>query len=406
MPRNSSSDHHLRDRVSFDVSLRFEIFFALGLIADRNARIHGDWKRKTLEALPGQFHQELSAIGSTPILWATFPDVLETEPLDLGFHGIVRSIERLPIRDFQRRLLLGLVHYDHVADALLEHRRTTAACLAQIPKVKQEWLAFIGLYPYDPNRAEARVIESLLQDPAAFRTKTLVALQLFWDTSFKNIWQDLLPQLQRSAEEKERAFHTCTFTEFARQAVLRVEVDEKRRVLTAVRGGFKLDIGQIDTCHFLPSAFNDRRYWTSFDVPGGKTVVYFPYFDPALALDPRSWLGLASARRPGSPREPELDPALIFRALGDSTRYAIVSLLAQEPRSSIELAKTLSLSKPAISHHIAKLREAGLLQEQPAAGTIQLSLKREVLENLSAIVIDRLFDSEQPVELKTTRSRA
>jgi DNA-binding transcriptional ArsR family regulator len=182
-------------------------------------------------------------------------------------------------------------------------------------------------------------------------------------------------------------------------------VDEKRRVLTAVRGGYKLDIGRIEACHFLPSAFNDRRYWTSFEISGGSAVVYFPYFDPSLAPEPGPPAHRAPGLRSAQPSEPELDPALVFRALGDATRYAIVSLLAREPRSSIELAKALSLSKPAVSHHIAKLREAGLLQEQPTAGTIRLSLRRDVLENLSSIVIDRLFDDDRPVELKTTRSK-
>lgn len=55
----------------------------------------------------------------------------------------------------------------------------------------------------------------------------------------------------------------------------------------------------------------------------------------------------------------------LFSALGDPTRQAIVFLLTENERLSVqELANTISLSRPAVSHHVKILREAGLVREE------------------------------------------
>ena len=55
----------------------------------------------------------------------------------------------------------------------------------------------------------------------------------------------------------------------------------------------------------------------------------------------------------------------LFRALGDMARQHIIMVLAQaEERLSVgELARRTELSRPAVSHHLRILKEAGLLRE-------------------------------------------
>ncbi|MHA3702186.1 ArsR/SmtB family transcription factor [Jatrophihabitans sp. YIM 134969] len=55
-----------------------------------------------------------------------------------------------------------------------------------------------------------------------------------------------------------------------------------------------------------------------------------------------------------------------FDALGDSTRRAIVDLLARRPHAVGELADVLPVSRPAVSQHLKVLKDAGLVDEQPA----------------------------------------
>jgi DNA-binding transcriptional ArsR family regulator len=57
-----------------------------------------------------------------------------------------------------------------------------------------------------------------------------------------------------------------------------------------------------------------------------------------------------------------------WAALGDPTRQAIVEQLAERPRAVVELARTLPVSRPAISQHLKVLKEARLVTDR-AAGT-------------------------------------
>jgi DNA-binding transcriptional ArsR family regulator len=52
-------------------------------------------------------------------------------------------------------------------------------------------------------------------------------------------------------------------------------------------------------------------------------------------------------------------------ALGDPTRRAILEQLADRPRAVGELAKSLPVSRPAVSQHLRVLKSARLVSERP-----------------------------------------
>lgn len=55
----------------------------------------------------------------------------------------------------------------------------------------------------------------------------------------------------------------------------------------------------------------------------------------------------------------------VFSALGDPVRQKIMFLLASKAQLSVhEVADQTTLSRPAVSHHLKILREAGLVQAQ------------------------------------------
>lgn len=60
-----------------------------------------------------------------------------------------------------------------------------------------------------------------------------------------------------------------------------------------------------------------------------------------------------------------------FDALGDSSRRAIVDLLADGPTSVGRLADLLPISRPAVSQHLKVLKDAGLVRDR-AEGTRRL----------------------------------
>lgn len=63
------------------------------------------------------------------------------------------------------------------------------------------------------------------------------------------------------------------------------------------------------------------------------------------------------------PHEPGLE--CLFRALGDSTRLAIVDHLRDGPKSVGAIAERFPMSRPAVSKHLRVLRRARLVTEEP-----------------------------------------
>jgi len=75
------------------------------------------------------------------------------------------------------------------------------------------------------------------------------------------------------------------------------------------------------------------------------------------------------------------------KALGDLTRIKIIALLQQGPLHGQAIAEKLGLKPPTITHHIAKLREVGLIRERRDKNTIYFSLNTKILEmNAKAIL--------------------
>jgi hypothetical protein len=59
-----------------------------------------------------------------------------------------------------------------------------------------------------------------------------------------------------------------------------------------------------------------------------------------------------------------VDLVKIFKSLADPARLRMVGLLVQGERCGQELAAELSLSPATVSHHLRRLRDAGLLRER------------------------------------------
>lgn len=76
-----------------------------------------------------------------------------------------------------------------------------------------------------------------------------------------------------------------------------------------------------------------------------------------------------------------------FRALADESRLKIVGLLANGERSVDALADALHLKAPTVSHHLAKLRDAGLVRMR-AEGTVHLyRLDVQLLRQMSRDIL-------------------
>ncbi len=75
-----------------------------------------------------------------------------------------------------------------------------------------------------------------------------------------------------------------------------------------------------------------------------------------------------------------------FSALGDRTRRTIVNRLRMGPKSVEQIAKTMKVSRPAVSQGLKVLLEAGLVKREARGRQAFYSLNRRGIEYLRTFV--------------------
>ena len=86
-----------------------------------------------------------------------------------------------------------------------------------------------------------------------------------------------------------------------------------------------------------------------------------------------------------------------FKAMADESRLRIIGLLAGGERSVQDLARTLDLKEPTVSHHLAILRAQGLVTARAEGTTRWHALDRAALEGLSRSVLQTAVPKPAPI---------
>lgn len=79
----------------------------------------------------------------------------------------------------------------------------------------------------------------------------------------------------------------------------------------------------------------------------------------------------------------------VFKSLADPTRLRMIGLLTEDARSGGELAAELGLTPPTVSHHLRRLREAGLLEVRREPPYVLYKLDHEALRRSVQSVADK-----------------
>jgi biotin operon repressor len=90
------------------------------------------------------------------------------------------------------------------------------------------------------------------------------------------------------------------------------------------------------------------------------------------------------------------------KALGDLTRIRIIALLQQGPLHGQAIAGKLGLKAPTITHHMAKLREVGLIKERRDKNTIYFSLNTNILEMSAKAILNVGTGGSTNMEMSVT----
>lgn len=87
----------------------------------------------------------------------------------------------------------------------------------------------------------------------------------------------------------------------------------------------------------------------------------------------------------------QLDKLVTFhKALADPTRIRILAILANGPLHGQALAGKMGVTPPTITHHMAKLREAGAVYERRDKNTIYFYLHEVNMKRQSQAILDVL----------------
>lgn len=72
----------------------------------------------------------------------------------------------------------------------------------------------------------------------------------------------------------------------------------------------------------------------------------------------------------------------LCKVLGDPTRLRILSMLATGERCVCEFPSVIGISQPAISHHLRRLREVGLVREERRGQWVYYRMQTDRLDAL------------------------
>jgi ArsR family transcriptional regulator len=371
------------------VTPRFEIFYALRALDERNDSTTA-WRLRSRRALPSDFNTIVARIAPHPMMWPLLADAARDSKPDAGFPQILETIQSADDPLFQHAVLSGIFHDTETVAALVAGEQSVGGAVRTEAERGRSLLTLMGLHPFDDSSAVAVALARIVGDPAGYRDDLASALNTFWVLVFRETWRDLDTGMKQARAALQLALENSTPSDFAREIALPVALDDKEKVVTSLRGRALYPYKSVSEIHVIPSAFNDARLWAAYADDTGSVRLYFPVFRPELLReDVRT-----------------VDPATAFRALGDTTRYAIASVLAHEPQTSVELAKAFGVSKATISHHVQLMRAAGLLEESATDNGIVLALDREAVEEISEAAVQELFGAGNNPVIRRSRRQA
>jgi DNA-binding transcriptional ArsR family regulator len=89
--------------------------------------------------------------------------------------------------------------------------------------------------------------------------------------------------------------------------------------------------------------------------------------------------------------EPE-DAAKLLSLMGHEGRLRVLALIAEKEWDVTSLAKAINLGRPALSQHLKKLRESGIVQTRRDAQFIYYSCRSEAVARILATLRSQVTD--------------
>jgi len=200
--------------VSFDVTLRFDLFYSLRAL-DEGSEIFDDWQNSTERALPRDFRRIAKQVAPRPMMWPLLADCLRDAPSAGTFADVLETIRSLDDKDFQRAVLSGVFRDLTIVDDLISKRRTLRETVESETKTNIPLLRVLGLYPFRATRAVAEAFKRIVSNPGEYRSDVGSAIEMFWKSTFAETWNSLEPAMQRCASAMKESLARRSLSAFA-----------------------------------------------------------------------------------------------------------------------------------------------------------------------------------------------
>lgn len=213
------------------------------------------------------------------------------------------------------------------------------------------------------------------EDPAALSRRFADVLEWYWTEAFSAEWKRLEPRLAASVEEAGLVIASEDLYAFLGQLSPRLRVDAQVEEFgldlphhhrVAITDGAPLSL--------VPSEYVWPHVAVNCDPPWPLALVYPAPF-------------MVRAARPDLPPDELLR---LLKAVGDGTRLRALRLVAEQPRTTQELAPLVGITEAGLSKHLRMLADAGAVEARREGYYVLYSLVPERLETLSSALLSFL----------------
>ncbi len=342
----------VRTLLQFRTSVVYELLLSLHALTRPSPR-HRDWAEAASPKVPEELIQENREwekrftnplhLAELAVGWEDHHDVE-------GFFGYLESMSANDVLFY----VLGRVYArEEIAGLPRDEEALEEALWARSPweRGDDRWLS-----PGDMD---------FVRDPEASRDRLVRIWRGYWQAFFEEEWESLRSGWQESIREKEAALTQAGDAEEFLRDVL-----EGEDMMEMIPKGHPTEEIVLVPSHFVTR--RPVRIWGY----GNVTIIYD--------------IEMTAARREAL-SEMAWEIARTTKALGDRSRLALLREIARDPEMyGQRLAKILGISQPAVSRHLAVLRDAGFLEERRANNRIIYTLRWDQVERVSEVLADYL----------------
>jgi DNA-binding transcriptional ArsR family regulator len=341
------------DQVAVVYSPLFETVLSLKVLAQpRHHPLHHPWLREMRRLRP----ELRRGVAGYAFAYQSYVPVFLYARSSGGFDSFESDLERLQEMP-REELRFEFTRFAHVRDLPAD------PSLLDDPARRRQVLERARDVPADSRR----LLERALEETDAFVEGFVSFLRSYWRGAFRREWERIEPQLAETVAAAGKAIARDGLYGFLEQISPRIRVDARRQQVL-VEKWYEADrsIGAGEMFVLAPSVYVWPHLLVSAE---GSWPPGISYAAPFLA-----------AEAPSTIAPPDL--VRLLRALADDTRLGALRLIAQQPRSTQELAPLVGINQATLSRHLRVLSEAGVLSRARDGRFVLYRLDVAALERL------------------------